>query len=112
MDSEPMLPEEYEDPDDEDVFLNDVLDQKVLLPCCVCCTMTRGEGGEFEGKIQKIQIQKTSTKKQQGCIVFVCCGGNCVGGGIPAQGALDARVFLWGGGFRISLQERSSTAPM
>ena len=22
MDSEPMLPEEYEDPDDEDVFLN------------------------------------------------------------------------------------------
>ena len=29
LDSEPMLPEEYEDPDDEDVFLNDVLDQKV-----------------------------------------------------------------------------------
>ena len=29
MDSEPMLPEEYEDPDDEDVFLNDVMDQKV-----------------------------------------------------------------------------------
>ena len=29
MDSEPTLPEEYEDPDDEDVFLNDVMDQKV-----------------------------------------------------------------------------------
>ena len=29
LDSEPMLPEEYEDPDDEDVFLNDVMDQKV-----------------------------------------------------------------------------------
>ena len=39
LDSEPMLPEEYEDPDDEDVFLNDVLDQKVapralLSRCC------------------------------------------------------------------------------
>ena len=33
MDSEPMLPEEYEDPDDEDVFLNDVLDQKVAPAC-------------------------------------------------------------------------------
>ena len=31
MDSEPMLPEEYEDPDDEDVFLNDVMDQKVRV---------------------------------------------------------------------------------
>jgi hypothetical protein len=33
---EPMLPEEYEDPDDEDVFLNDVLDQKVsaVSRCC------------------------------------------------------------------------------
>ena len=29
LDSEPMLPEEYEDPDDDDVFLNDVMDQKV-----------------------------------------------------------------------------------
>ena len=31
MESEPMLPEEYEDPDDEDVFLNDVMDQKVRV---------------------------------------------------------------------------------
>jgi hypothetical protein len=31
MDSEPILPEEYEDPDDEDVFLNDVLDQKARM---------------------------------------------------------------------------------
>jgi DNA polymerase delta subunit 1 len=31
LDSEPMLPEEYEDPDDEDVFLNDVMDQKVRV---------------------------------------------------------------------------------
>jgi hypothetical protein len=37
MDSEPMLPEEYEDPEDEDVFLNDVLDQKVRVRV--------GEGG-------------------------------------------------------------------
>jgi hypothetical protein len=29
MDAEPELPEEYEDPDDDDVFLNDVMDQKV-----------------------------------------------------------------------------------
>lgn len=31
MDSEPMLPEEYEDPDDEDLFLSDVIDQKVRV---------------------------------------------------------------------------------
>ena len=31
MDAEPELPEEYEDPDDEDVFLNDVMDQKVRV---------------------------------------------------------------------------------
>ena len=31
MDAEPELPEEYEDPDDDDVFLNDVMDQKVCL---------------------------------------------------------------------------------
>ena len=31
LDSDPMLPEEYEDPDDEDVFLNDVMDQKVRV---------------------------------------------------------------------------------
>ena len=31
MDSEPILQEEYEDQDDEDVFLNDVLDQKARM---------------------------------------------------------------------------------
>jgi len=41
MESEPMLPEEYEDPDDEDVFLNDVMDQKV------CLLETTRAGGAF-----------------------------------------------------------------
>ena len=50
MDSEPMLPEEYEDPDDEDVFLHDVLDQKV--------GHSAGRGENKPKKIQKYTVHR------------------------------------------------------
>ena len=62
MDSEPMLPEEYEDPDDEDVFLNDVLDQKVLASL-------RHPGG------RGVEKKTTERKGREGCIfVFFMLG--------------------------------------
>ena len=73
MDSEPMLPEEYEDPDDEDVFLNDVLDQKVLL----LATPGEGKGGK---------IQKKNTERKEGCIFLM------LGTGVGRLGLVPNRI--------------------
>ena len=93
MDSEPMLPEEYEDPDDEDVYMDDVLDQKVRE--------------SFEGENKQLQ-------KKPGSLSPFSRGrelGGTARGGMSAAGVLSsdahARVACTHTRVRSNLMENS-----